>query len=131
MIKKDWYISTVLGIKVDCIPMKRVLKIVEDWVENNRGKKYIVTPNPEMVVEAQKDEEFKRVLNRADLRMADGIGLKLADKKIKRLAGAEVMMKLMKLADKKGWKVMLLGGKPGIAERAGSKRVSFLGLRFQ
>ena len=120
-MKKDWYTSIVLEIRVDCIPMKRVLKTVEDWVENNRGKRYIVTPNPEMVIEAQKDKEFKRVLNQADLRIPDGIGLKLADKRIKRLAGVDVMMKLVKLADKKGWKVMLLGGKPGIAKRAGSK----------
>jgi len=121
MIKKDWYTSIVLGVRVDRIPMKRVLKTVEDWMENNRVKRYIVTPNPEMVIEAQKDKEFKRVLNQADLRIPDGMGLKLADKRIKRLAGADVMMKLIKLADKKGWKVMLLGGKPGIAERAGSK----------
>ena len=121
MVKKDWYIKTVLGVKVDCIQMRQVLKQVSDWIESNRGKRYIVTPNPEMIVAAQKDQQFMGVLNEADLRIPDGIGLKLADKGIKRVAGVDVVKKLIKLGNKKDWRVMFLGGKLGVGQKAAGR----------
>jgi N-acetylglucosaminyldiphosphoundecaprenol N-acetyl-beta-D-mannosaminyltransferase len=93
--------------------------MIEFWVENKR-KSYVVTPNPEMVMSAQTDKEFSKALNQADLRVADGVGLRLVDKKIKRVAGADLVNELVKLAAKKGWQVMLLGGRLGAAERAAS-----------
>jgi N-acetylglucosaminyldiphosphoundecaprenol N-acetyl-beta-D-mannosaminyltransferase len=36
---------------------------------------FVATPNPEMIVEAVRDSEFKDVLNRADLAIPDGTGL--------------------------------------------------------
>ena len=40
--------------------------------------KVISTPNPEMIVAAQKDPEFLRALQEADLAIPDGIGVVLA-----------------------------------------------------
>ena len=44
------------------------------------GQHYVVTPNPEHVVMAQDDKEFKEVLNAADLSIPDGVGLIWASK---------------------------------------------------
>lgn len=74
--KNFQYYKTVdiLGVRVDFIDLKKVLLEIEEWVKTN--KKYqIVTPNPEQIVLAHKDYRFRRILNKANLRIADGAGL--------------------------------------------------------
>jgi len=118
MDQKDRYISTVLGVKVDRTLDVEVLKIVEKWLSEQR-KRYIVTVNVEMVMLAQKDEEFLKILNGADLSLADGWGLRLADRKLNcKLPGAQMMLKLIRLAQSKSKRVMLVGGKEGVAQKA-------------
>jgi N-acetylglucosaminyldiphosphoundecaprenol N-acetyl-beta-D-mannosaminyltransferase len=132
MLKKGDRISQVLGVKVNSTSMSEVLRNVERWIESNRGGRYMVTPNPEMVVLAQQDKQFMRALNGADLAIPDGVGLGLADKRLKRVAGVEVMNELIKLAAKKGWRVMLLGGRSGIAERGLDKlKQQYAGLQIE
>ena len=129
MKKKDCYIKTVLGVKVDCTHLDGVLKKVDSWITDSRGKKYIVTPNPEMIVQAQKDEKFKQALNGADIAITDGVGLVWAlrwinrgqKRRIKRITGIKVMESLCRMADRKNWKVFLLGGGLGVAVQASVK----------
>src|SRR3990167_9727809 len=97
----------VLGIKVDRVTLPQALKIVDLWLASGRSKHYITTPNPEMIVAAQKDPAFKRILNAADLAIPDGAGLRLADGRLRRLAGADLMLALIK----KGHKTLLVGGR--------------------
>lgn len=141
MVKKDWYSKIVLGVKIDCISMSEVLKKVKGWVVGN-GKKYIVTPNSEIVIQAQKDKEFKNILNKADLKIPDGIGLIWAINKdycsgtliskCKRVAGVDVMLDLCKLAALEKWRVYFLGGEKLVAKKAAEKlRNKHLGLEIK
>ena len=113
----------VLGIKVDRVTLPQALKIVDLWLASGRSKHYITTPNPEMIVAAQKDPDFKRILNAADLAIPDGAGLRLADPKLRRLSGADLMMALIK----KGYKTLLCGSKPGVAQKA-AKKLGVMGI---
>ncbi len=69
---------------------------------------------------------FKKALNKADLAIPDGVGVVWAMKrkpqvvgnKLERVTGADLMIKLCELAEKKKWRVGLFGGKQGIATRA-------------
>ena len=63
-----------MGVRVDFLTMREALSWVEERVKYNKVGQ-ITTPNPEQVVLAQKDEEFRRVLNNAGLNICDGIGL--------------------------------------------------------
>ena len=112
----------ILGVRVDQTSTSSALKKVASWVKE-REKRYIVTPNPEMIVAAQKDEEFRRILNRADLAIPDGVGLRLADRRLQRVAGADLMLALIK----QGYKTLLVGGRPGVAQRA-AERLGVLGM---
>jgi len=128
----------ILGVRVDFLTMEEALYWVEEQVKYNKVGQ-ITTPNPEQVVLAQEDKEFKEVLNKADLNICDGIGLlwaakaaqspkpktqnqkpKLKDvkteKAIKRLSGADLMLEMCELAVRKGLRVMLVGGKEGVAK---------------
>src|SRR3989344_1408189 len=103
----------ILGVKIDDLNMKEGLEVVEGWLSKS-GKHYIVTPNPEMLVEAQNNAEFKETLNKADLAIPDGKGLQLAGIK-NNVPGVEFMENLVKLASEEGWTVGLLGAGEGVA----------------
>ena len=87
---------------------------------------YVVTPNPEFILAAGKDEEFRRVLNSADLVLADGIGV-VYSAKIKgtplkgRVPGIEFAADMLSCLSQRGGRLYLLGAKPGVAEEAGRR----------
>lgn len=69
----------ILGVKIDKVGFDEAVRRMEEMIEGG-GKHYIVTPNPEFVVLAQGDKQFCKILNRADLAVADGVGLLAAAK---------------------------------------------------
>lgn len=60
--------------------MEEAVEVIEDFVISGRRQGHIVTPNPEFIIQAQKDNLFRRILNKADLAVPDGIGLVAAAK---------------------------------------------------
>lgn len=75
---------------------------------------WIVTANPEILLEARRDGVYAEVLREADLRTVDGMGLWLAMRaqgiSTTRLTGVELAEHILALAQEKDWKVALLGG---------------------
>ena len=95
--------------------------------EVKNGKVIITaTPNLEMWALARKDKEFLRVLQKADIRICDGAGLKLIfnffhQSNVSRYTGWELSMDLLDKAKEFDWKVLLIGGKQGIAKKVAKK----------
>lgn len=113
----------ILGVSISRIDKRQVLEEVKKWLVEKGSKHYVVTPNPEILVAAQKDGELKKILNQADLALPDGIGLLWASRILgrplrERVAGADFMEKLCELSAKKGFKIGLIGGKLGVAIKA-------------
>lgn len=104
----------VLGVKIDDINMDDTVDTVKSWLQKG-GKHYIVTPNPEILVAAQKDSRLKKILNEADLSIPDGIGLKLSGKIQNTVPGTDLMEKLVELSAEKGFVVSFLGGREEVA----------------
>lgn len=66
----------ILGVRVDFgMNMNQVLDIVENKLLKEEGTHYICTTNPEFIMEAQKNESFKRIINESDLSVPDGVGV--------------------------------------------------------
>lgn len=83
----------------------------------------VFTPNPEMLLFASRDPDFRRQLCSADLLLPDGIGVllgaRICGKSLpERVAGIDAAEFLLALAARKGLRVFLLGGKEGVAEEA-------------
>ncbi len=101
-------IVNILGINIHKISKKEVLERVERYLKTPK-QNYIVTPNPEIILEAHRDEEFFYILNQADLSLPDGIGLKFAAwllrENLVRLTGADLTKNILKLAEEKQYKV--------------------------
>ena len=106
----------VLGIKIDDVTIPQIVEVVKGWLKKG-GKYYIVTPNPEIVVMAQDDKKLKEILNRADLGIPDGKGLKLAGDIENNSPGVDVLEALVKMAGGLGFTIAFLGGQKGMAEK--------------
>lgn len=112
----------ILGVRINNIDMNQTLDYVNDYLESEKFE-YIFTPNPEIVMRANRDEEFKTILNSASLNLCDGIGLMIASKLKKkplktRVTGYDTSMKILEIMNEKRLSLFLLGAKPGIAENA-------------
>jgi len=127
--------TEILGVKIDNLAMEEALRKVEGFLKDGQ-QHYIVTPNPEFLVLAQKDKKFKEILNLADLAIPDGMGLVLAARFLgqplkQRVSGTDLMEKICQKAAQKKWPVFLLGGEEGIAEKvAENLRKKYLGSKI-
>ncbi|NMB01755.1 MAG: WecB/TagA/CpsF family glycosyltransferase [Firmicutes bacterium] len=114
--------TQVLGIGFDPVTMSGALAKLESYV--NIGKPHLViTANPEMVMRARGDQLLAEIMDRADLVVADGIGVVWASSVIsqkvpERIPGIELAEGLLEKAAQAGWKVFLLGGAEGVSDRA-------------
>ena len=112
----------ILNTPVHVISMDETLQLVQQYMVSQRLHQ-IATTNPEFVMTAQHDEEFRQVLQQCDLCIADGVGLLLASRWMgsplpERVPGSELVYNLAELAGQEGWRLFLLGAGPGVAEKA-------------
>lgn len=107
----------ILGVKIDDVSVDQAIECVSGWIKEG-GKHYIVTPNPEFIVAAYSDPDFKKILNKADLAIPDGAGLKITGRIKNTTTGIDLMEALCQEASEKGWKVGLIGGRGGVATKA-------------
>ncbi len=94
-----------------------------EWMlsRNDKITRVVVTANPIMVMTAQKDPQFMDILSRADLLVPDGVGILWAARKLgkrlpERVTGVDLSLYLLRR--KPALRIYLLGGRPGVAEKA-------------
>jgi len=117
---------SILNIRVDNLSQKEILEKVENFLCRNIFHQ-IATVNPEFILEAQKNVEFKNILNNCDLNVADGFGIKLAfwryGRHLKtRMAGADLMLEILKIAQEKNLKIFLAANKDGLSNFEETKK---------
>ena len=114
----------ILGLPVDGLTTAQWLALVENWTgARPRRARQICTMNPEFMMTARSDVNFRYILLRADLCVADGAGLVWAARRQGvtlpgRITGADGLPLLAQRAALRGWRLYLLGAAPGVAERA-------------
>jgi UDP-N-acetyl-D-mannosaminouronate:lipid I N-acetyl-D-mannosaminouronosyltransferase len=82
--------------------------------------------NPEKVMKARQDEALRAMLNRAELRYADGMGVvkvmrKKLGRKVQRVPGCETWEAIMRRAADKQVPVFLVGAKPEVLAQTQAK----------
>jgi len=83
----------------------------------------ICTPNPEIVMNAQKDESFMKLLNSADMVTADGVGVVWASKYFgkqlnERVSGYDLAQGIFEKMKDTEHTAYFFGGAEGVAEKA-------------
>ncbi|HIY15891.1 MAG TPA: WecB/TagA/CpsF family glycosyltransferase [Candidatus Intestinimonas stercorigallinarum] len=117
--------TEIMGVGFDDLTLDEAAGAAAGMIEEG-GFHYVVTPNPELVDRARREEPFRQALNGADLVLPDGIGVvyaaKLLGRPLKgRCPGIDFAGKLMERMAKTGLRLYLLGAKPGVAETAAAR----------
>lgn len=116
----------LLGINFTNATEREVLEFINTSLSENAKKYYIVTPNPEILVIANKNADYKRVLNEAELALADGIGVIIATRLMgnglkQRITGVDLLESICRYFADKPVTTSYLGAGPGVAELAAER----------
>lgn len=148
---------TVLGAPVDVVDMGEAIERIAGWVEARRKETgqgqplesggeqrttlqmvtlQVVTLNPEMVMAARRDAELREAIVRAELVVADGVGVvwaaRLAGAALRgRVTGVDLLDACARVAAERGFRLYLLGAGEGVARQAAERlMVRYSGLRI-
>ena len=120
----------ILGIPIDNVNMDKAVDIVKGFLAEDRVHA-IYTPNSEIMMEAQRDQNLKEILCEGDLLIPDGAGVVLASKILghklpERVAGFDLVCRIFELPSelKEDISLFLLGAKPGVAEEAAANIIN-------
>jgi len=121
----------ILGIGITISPKTEILEEIRKYLvsdnkkqitDNKKSKESLIifTPNPEIITYAQKDKEFRQIVNSAQINLPDSRGVVWAIKKlyrinIEQIAGADFFFDLCYLANRESFTVGLIGGREGVA----------------
>jgi N-acetylglucosaminyldiphosphoundecaprenol N-acetyl-beta-D-mannosaminyltransferase len=113
----------IMGIPVDGVTIGEALEMVKRFISEGGGPHMIVTPNSLIANMSISNGELREAIASSCLSIPDGWGIVWASRILgspikERVAGIDLMVGICKMAADMGYKVFLLGGKEGVAERA-------------
>ena len=135
-IVRYWQRVQILGLPLDGITYEQWLALMDEWVNDSRGLRHVCTLNPEFAVIAQHDDNFRHILQRAALSVADGVGMLWAARRKgvsipTRVTGSDSLPRIAERAAEMGWRLFFLGAAPGVAEQAAAVlRARYPGLQI-
>lgn len=104
----------VLGVLINNTDLKSAYQQVGDCLDN-KNKILIFTPNPEIILHAHANDEYREVLNSADLQLPDGFGLRLCTRIQHTVKGSDFSEALVSMADKKKLSILCVVRKDGLS----------------
>lgn len=112
----------MLGVSFDDLSLNAAVDRAMALMEEHRSA-YMVTPNPEIVIESWKNKELAAAIEDAALVLPDGIGVVKAAKILgtpltERVPGIDTASGIFERMAEQGKSAFLLGAKPGVAEKA-------------
>lgn len=126
--------AVVLGYRVARVTLEQAARWALTAARTPGPAKLLVTLNPEIIVRAEADADLKGALRRAELTVADGVGVTWAAGRAGtplpgRVPGVELMTRLLAEGGA-DLSVYFLGAKPGVAQRAARAAHSRYGTRI-
>lgn len=119
----------VLGFPVDAVSLDEAVTWILEEIKGHAGPhggsrspRLVVTLNPEIAIQARSNGRLGSALRRAELSVADGVGITWAARRKGlelpgRVPGVDLVTTLLQRGGS-GLSVYLLGAKPGVAEAA-------------
>lgn len=100
----------IFGVQIDSMDVNEIIQSIKTSAEPT----WIVTANPEILLCAKEDEDYRKTLNKASLRLIDSFGLqmvcKLKGMNAVRIPGADLAFKLVKDAVDHHQAIAMIGG---------------------
>lgn len=125
--------TDVLGVGFDNVTKAEAVDRALELIDAREGR-YVVTPNPEIVMLAKENPALKEALAGADIVLPDGAGIVkgaaiLGRPMKEKVPGIDFACGVMARLAERGGSVYLFGAKPGVAEAAAETlRTKFPGL---
>ena len=126
----------IYGIPFDNVTMAEAVALAEDELQK-KGTSVVVTPNAEIAEMCIEDETVNQIILSAEIILPDGAGIITAAEILgtplkEKVAGVEFGMELIRHAEKHGYSLFFLGGKPSVAESAAEKlKVCYKNLKIE
>lgn len=114
---------SIAGIRIDNLTMSEAIDLLLGKMADPAPSQ-ICFVNPDCVNIAMRNPQYRACISRADLVLADGIGIKLAGKMLgitikQNVNGTDLFPRLMQALPGTGKRVFLLGARPGIPQLVG------------
>ncbi len=113
----------IMGIPVHARTLicsrERVLSFLEE-----RGKsRAVFSINPEIIMASRQDRELRELLHQGSFNLPDGIGIVWGGRWLgyripERVTGCDLIREIMPFCARRGFRIFLLGGEPGVAAAA-------------
>lgn len=115
----------LLNVRVDRVDFAAAMGRVRQAIQARRPCQ-IVTVNVDFVKLAKADSAYRRLINTADLSVADGMPLLWAARLIgaplpERITGTDLVLGCAQMAATEGHRLFLLGAAPGVADQAAAE----------
>lgn len=124
---KTAQLSTIslFGISVSKLDMDETVDYIIEAIRQHKAHQ-VVTINPIMIMAALEQPEFMQIMKEAELVVPDGTGVVWAARYkgtpvAERVAGIDLLHKLMATGEQFGWRVYLLGASPEVNAEAATK----------
>lgn len=119
---------SILGVPVAALTADEALAVVDGLVVAPCPAR-VTFVNANTLNLAWEHPDFRRVVLSSDLVLNDGVGVAIAARVNRQrfttnLNGSDFTPRILQLAARRGWTVFLLGGRPGVAERARDRLMS-------
>jgi len=115
--------SRLLGIDIDSLTADQFLDRIEDYV-HSRSPHQVSYLNADCLNKCWSDQQYRETIQASDLVYADGMGVVWASRLFghplpERLNANDLMPEFCRRAEEKGFRIFLLGGEDGVAQKAG------------
>lgn len=104
----------ILRTRLDNVTFSEAIERAEGFLQQDTPK-LVVTPNPEILLEAKKNPEYQDVLNSADLSLPDGFGLRLFSSLRSTVTGTDFARELLNIANEQNLKVLAVVREDGLS----------------
>ncbi|MCF7787298.1 MAG: WecB/TagA/CpsF family glycosyltransferase [Prosthecobacter sp.] len=113
---------SILGVPFDNVTTSQTLETISGMIAS-REPHFIATANVDFTALAMYDQDLRRILIDAHLVVCDGLPLVWASRWLgnalpERIAGSDLVPKLLAIAEEKNWSVYFLGGQKDVAAKA-------------
>lgn len=127
--------ANVLGVRISAVNLATAVDFADRWIAG-RNPGYICVTGVHGVMEAHRNDVFRRILNRSFMTLPDGmpmswVGHLQGFREMDRVFGPDFMSAMCRLSVERGYRNFLYGGQPGVAEiLSESLQTKFPGLRI-
>ncbi len=114
--------ARVLGCAIDRLDMDETVRRCEELIVSGGSAQHVVV-NAAKLVALRRDLRLREIVGRCALVSADGQSVVWASRLLgdplpERVAGIDLMERLLALAEERGYRVFILGARPDVLERA-------------